>query len=176
MGLRGCGKSTLGRLLAEGLGRPLVEIDDQILATFPEASVAEVWAANGEAAWRAAETSVLCECLQGAGQVIALGGGTPLIPEARHLIEAEQRLNRATVIYLRCGVAELTHRLSKEAGDRPPLLAGDAIEEIARVAEMRQPTYRSLADIEFDVTETPPTEAAAAIVRLLGQREGPIDG
>ena len=168
MGLRGCGKSTLGRLLAEGLGRPLVEIDDQILATFPEASVAEVWAANGEAAWRAAETRVLCECLQSAGQVIALGGGTPMIPEARQLIEAEQRADRARVIYLRCRVEELTSRLSKEPGDRPPLLAGDAIKEIARVAEIRESTYRSLADIELDVTETPPAEAAAAIIRLLG--------
>ncbi len=176
MGLRGCGKSTLGRLLAEGFGRPLVEIDEQILATFPEASVAEVWAANGEAAWRAAETRVLCECLQSAGQVIALGGGTPMIPEARQLIEAEQRARRARVIFLRCRVAELTHRLLKNPGDRPPLLAGDATQEIARVAAMRQPTYRSLADIELDVTETTPAEAAAAIVRLLEQKDRPVDG
>ncbi len=99
-----------------------------------------------------------------------------MIPEARQLIEAEQRARRARVIYLRCRVAELTHRLLKNPGDRPPLLAGDATQEIARVAAMRQPTYRSLADIELDVTETTPAEAATAIVRLLEQKDRPVDG
>ena len=47
MGLRGSGKSAIGRLLAERLNRPFVDLDERVLATFDEPTVTAVWSAHG---------------------------------------------------------------------------------------------------------------------------------
>lgn len=92
VGPRGCGKSTLGKRLAERLWRPFVEMDERTLARFaPRMTVREVWSVHGEAAWRAAEAGVtrellsgqlpqsrlgeLAEFLGGSSSVAAAGGG-----------------------------------------------------------------------------------------------------
>ena len=50
IGLRGCGKTTIGRELARRTERPFIDLDDIVLATFTETSVSDVWSARGEAA------------------------------------------------------------------------------------------------------------------------------
>ena len=82
MGLRGSGKTTIGRRLADALGMPFIDLDEQVLATFTEDSVGRVWAAHGEQAWRRAESSALTTVVEDDDRVIALGGGTPMIEQA----------------------------------------------------------------------------------------------
>jgi shikimate kinase len=167
IGLRGCGKTTIGRELARRTRRPFIDLDDLVLATFSEPSVSDVWSAHGEAAWRRAEASVLDEVLRAADQVVALGGGTPMIDEARRCISSRQGAGAATVVYLRCDVDELAGRLSGEVGDRPSLTGADPVDEIQAVLEAREPTYRRLADVVYDVTGVSPEAAALGIEQLV---------
>jgi shikimate kinase len=163
MGLRGSGKTTIGRLLAQRAGRRFVDLDDLALARFPETTVTAVWQAHGEPAWREAEALALRQVLAGSEAIIALGGGTPMIDDARALIEQAQAEGAATVIYLRCTTAEMSRRLSADAGDRPSLTGADPVAEIQAVLEAREPTFRALADHELDVTEISAEEAARSI-------------
>jgi shikimate kinase len=170
IGLRGSGKSTIGRELAGRLNRPFVDLDERVLATFAEASVSEVWSAHGEAAWREAEVSILEAVLRGADQVIALGGGTPMIADARRRIESCQRAGEARMVYLQCDVGKLARRLSRDVGDRPSLTGADPIDEIRTVLEARETTYQELADFVCDVSDATPEVAAESIEGLFRQR------
>ncbi len=169
MGLRGCGKTTVGRLLAETGSLVFVDLDERVLDTFPEPSVREVWTNRGEAAWRAAESRVLEEIMRQDGQVVALGGGTPLIAAARRVIADEQLGGGAVVVYLRCSVDELTRRLARDTGDRPSLTGRDPVQEIADVLGEREPTFRGLADLEYDVTDASPELIVQALSNQVGR-------
>ncbi len=176
MGLRGCGKSTVGQLLAARLECPFLDLDDRVLATFDEPTVTAVWAAHGKAAWRDAEATVLGALLGHPGasgasgavdNVIALGGGTPMVESARRDLEAARAAGSATLIYMRCTIEELRRRLSGNTGDRPSLTGADPVMELGPVLEAREPVYRQLADHEYDVTSTPPGGIAEALAELL---------
>lgn len=151
MGLRGSGKSTLGRAVAARLETGFIDLDDRVLAGFEEPEVAEVWRNHGEAAWRAAELDALVEVLghDGAG-VIALGGGTPMIERARELLEAAQAAGSARLIYLRLDPEQLVERLADNVGDRPSLTGADTAEESRGVHAERDPVYSALADLAFE--------------------------
>jgi shikimate kinase len=167
IGLRGCGKTTIGRELARRTDRPFIDLDDIVLATFTEASVSDVWSAHGEAAWREAEATALDEVLRAADQVVALGGGTPMIDDAHRRIVSRQRAGAATVVYLHCDTGELARRLARDGGDRPSLTGAGPMEEIQTVLEAREPTYRQLADVVYDVTGVSPEAAAVEIEGLV---------
>ena len=167
MGPRGCGKSTIGRRLAAALGMPFIDLDERVLANFRQPTVSRVWSAHGEAAWRAAEAAALDEVLSRPNQVVALGGGTPMIESARTRLEQERREGRAVTVYLRCTVEELERRLAAEAGDRPALCGDDPAAETAAILALREPVYRALADVHFDATAAPPERAVESLTRLL---------
>lgn len=166
MGLRGSGKTTIGRLLAQRTGRPFVDLDDRALAHFAETTVTEVWRVHGEPAWRDAEALALRELLAGHEEIVALGGGTPMIDDARGQIEHHRRAGTATVVYLRCDALELSRRLAADTGDRPSLTGTDPVSEIRGVLDAREPTYHALADLEYDVSDVSPETAARDIHEL----------
>jgi len=155
IGARGCGKTEVGRRLAEALGLSFADLDELARARFPESSIAEIWAARGEKAWRGAETAALRAVLAGSEQVVALGGGTPMIEQARRLIARERRAGRAKVVYLQCPASVLERRLRNDAGDRPSLTGGGVAEEIGAVLGAREPTYLEMADIVQNASAGP---------------------
>ncbi|GAB4382628.1 MAG: shikimate kinase AroL [Phycisphaerales bacterium] len=152
IGLRGSGKSTLGRELAKRLHRPFIDLDDETKAQMHCKTVAEAWAKYGESGYRQAETRALRKVLTRPGQIIALGGGTPTAPGARDIIERAQLGRNAMVIYLRASASTLRERLSKaDVSDRPALTGTDSIAEIDLVLARRDGLYRSIADEVIDV-------------------------
>jgi len=166
LGYRGSGKTSVGRALAEATGMDFVDTDDAVRSRFGGRAIADIWATDGEAAFRAMEVAVTRELLERDGLVIALGGGTVMQHEARSAVEAAD----ARRVYLACGVEELARRLAGDATTTAarPSLTGTAstTDEIAAVLAEREPTYRAVADEVVDVTH----QSVAAIVAGLLKR------
>ncbi len=164
LGYRGSGKSSIGRRLADQVWKTFVDIDQQICARFDGRTVADIWAKEGEPAYRAVEVEVTQQHCAGTGLVIALGGGTLMQPKARAAVEASD----ATRIYLKCKPEVLHQRIVSDTanvGLRPSLTGqGGGLDEITAVLAQREPVYREVADVEFDVTYTDMDEAVRHII------------
>ena len=163
-GLRGAGKTTIGRALARQLRRTFIDLDESTLARLNATSVARVWHERGEAAWRAAEVVSLQVALVLPGAVTALGGGTLMIPEAQNLIGA-RRVDRTIVVYLRCTAESLIHRLNLDPRDRPPLTGFPLEQEVPLIFAQRDPIYRRLADWTIDTDDLSPDEVVQRILK-----------
>src|SRR5699024_449061 len=85
VGPMGAGKSSIGRRLARRLGMEFVDLDREI-ARRTGASVSMIFECEGEAGFRARERAALAETLEGAGLVVATGGGAVLDPDNRGLM------------------------------------------------------------------------------------------
>jgi shikimate kinase len=91
IGLSGAGKSTVARLLSERLGARALDLDAAIESD-AQASVAQIFAREGEAGFRRREVERLSSVLRDAPAVLACGGGVILEPEARALLSAGCRV------------------------------------------------------------------------------------
>jgi shikimate kinase len=172
IGLRGSGKTTIGRLLADrsGVAWPggFLDLDDLTARHLGARSVGEAWAKHGEPAFRRAESEVLGSALGKDRQVIALGGGTPTSPGAAKLLEAERRAGRARIVYLRADPEVLRARLSAaDMSNRPSLTGGDPLAEIEAVFARRDQAYLDLADDVVDVNAGSAERIADDIIRSL---------
>lgn len=170
IGLRGSGKSTLGRRLSEALELPFIDLDKRTIRRLGLASVAEAFEKVGEAGFRDAELAALTESL-GATAVIALGGGTPAAPAARAAIESARQFG-ARVIWTDAPDEVLLQRIAGD-GNRPPLTDLDPRSEIASLREARQRTYRGLADLRIDTEAFSLDGAIRAVTLALADETGP---
>jgi shikimate kinase len=149
-GFMGSGKSTVGRLLARRLLWNFLDLDG-LIERHEGRTVAQIFAEDGEAGFRASEHHVLRQAVNKPATVVALGGGTLIDPRNREL----SRCN-AVLVWLRCPVEALEARCAGLAADRP--LWGDHATLRQRYAE-RLPGYEA-ADIAVDATEAPDAVAA----------------
>ena len=166
IGYRGCGKSTIGRKLADRLWQPFVDLDELIIRRAGK-SIKRIFAEDGEPRFRDIESDVLREALSADETVIGLGGGTVIREENRRLI----RTSGSKVIYLRCEVEVLHNRISADdkTGENRPALTplGGGIEEIQLKLAEREPLYREVMTAEFDVTHQTVDDAVHRIARML---------
>ena len=167
IGLRGSGKSTLGAGLARQCGFVFVDADDSVLDRFQESSFVDVMRVHGEAAWRQAETVVAREIVEGAGQLISMGGGMPIIPEVQLLMQEAREAGSLIVIYLDAPVDLLQQRLAAQPGDRSTLTGMGLIEEIEAISVDRDPVYRAMADIIFRVQDEPIPATLQRLAKLV---------
>lgn len=144
IGMPGCGKSTVGMLLCEKSGRSFVDADKQI-ELLAGKTIPEIFAQDGEEAFRAYETQVLCDLGKRSGLIIATGGGC--VTKARNypLLHQNSRIfliNRPLAALPTVG--------------RPLSMSTD----LAKMYEQRKSAYASFADVVIDNSTTP--DAAAA--------------
>lgn len=141
----GTGKSTIGRLLAEKLRLPFIDLD-RVIESNAGMSIPQIMETQGEGAFRELETSALKEIVGHAfsvttpqDKVIALGGGTLLREENRQFAEQNGK-----VILLTAGLDTLTARLESDSNQRP-LLAGNLRERLSSMLAKRGEHYASFA-------------------------------
>jgi len=159
VGFMGCGKSTIGRLLAERLGWAFADLDDEIEQRAGR-TIAAIFDADGEPRFRELEEQALREqysmATQGRARVVALGGGAFTNPNNR------ERLELAGVsIWLECPVERLWERVAENA-HRP--LARDR-EQFERLYHQREELYR-LADFTVAADSGQPGQVVDAILAL----------
>jgi shikimate kinase len=166
VGARGCGKTTIGKRLADRLWQTYIDIDEMIVRNAGK-NIKEIFEEDGEAHFREIETACLRECLQVPDTVIGLGGGTVTIEVNRTLLKE----SGAKVIYLKCEPEELHKRIEADPQSpitRPPLThLGGGIEEVKLLLERREPYYRDVMTSELEVTNLTPAEAVVYISRML---------
>jgi shikimate kinase len=159
VGLMGAGKSCIGRYLATALGLPFLDADKEIEAA-AGCSVEDIFAAHGEAAFRAGERRVISRLLAEPKMVLATGGGAFMDPQTRALIH-----ERATSLWLRADLDLLLRRTARR-NNRPLLKRGDPREILSRLIEERHPVYAQ-ADVVVDSVDGPPEATLAQVIEGL---------
>lgn len=159
VGMMGSGKSTVGRLVAAQLDRPFLDSDEEVERSTGR-TVAEIFAAEGEGAFRAEERRVLAEALASPdASVVAAAGGSVLDPANRSALAGA-----GAVVWLRADPATLARRVGDGAGR--PLLGSDPAAALVRLAAERAQWYGEVADAVIDVDGLTPAEVATAVLQV----------
>lgn len=148
IGPMGSGKTTLGRRLAPLVGREFIDLDEE-LERRCGVEVAVVFDIEGEAGFRKRESALLDELVRRRGQVLATGGGSVLDGNNRALMQ-----QNGLIVWLNTSVDQQIRRLERDRR-RPLLAAPDRRKRLTEMAELRNPIYQSLADIEFTSRNEP---------------------
>ena len=170
IGYRASGKSSIAPRLAKKLGWDWIDAD-RVIEQQSGRSIPEIFANDGEAAFRQLESSVLAELLQKDQLIIATGGGAILNPANR------QRLRTAgPVVWLHASPETLAARLSRDrnhANARPSLTGRPIDEEVAEVLAVREPLYRETATLIVHSDGEPVEQITRRILRHLGLKPLP---
>jgi len=143
VGLMGAGKTTVGRLLARRLGKQFHDTDHEVERR-TGVRIPVIFEIEGEAGFRAREAQVLEELTALDDVVLATGGGVVLDPANR-----EHLKRRGFVIYLRGDPRQLWQRTRHDKG-RPLLQTPDPLALLNELYAIRDPLYRSVADLVVD--------------------------
>ena len=165
-GFMGSGKTSTGKVLAERLGWPFADLDE-LVAEVAGKSVPEIFEESGEKAFRALELSTLQLYFSSyfGDSVLALGGGTLTLPEARELVR-----QNCKCIYLKAGADALFKNLTweGEAGKRPLLRQGEGLRErIEELLAARAATYEEAADVTVNAEHLTPEQIADEIIKTI---------
>jgi shikimate kinase len=161
VGFMGTGKSAAGRVLAERLGRPFVDLDELVEQSSGQ-SIVELFADRGEAGFRQAEREALEQTVHRGNAVVATGGGAFVEPGNRELMHA----HGGESVFLDLPWPVLAERLGRDRGDRP-LWASEG--EARRLWQARRPHYLAATwTLALDGSETP-AEVAERVAALVSR-------
>lgn len=159
VGLMGAGKSCVGRRLADALGRPFVDSDDEVEKA-AGCTIRDIFDVYGEPAFRDCERRVIQRLLEDGGTVIATGGGAFMDAATRATIKAS-----GTSIWLRAD-PEVLYQRTKRSKTRPLLNTDDPLATLRELAERRYPTYAE-ADIIVDTGTHSPEETVQQVIQSI---------
>ncbi len=163
VGLRGSGKTSVGKLIAEKLKRPFVDCDEYI-EKLAHLSIKEIFEICGESYFRVVESEAIAQITKNNGQVIATGGGAVL----RYKNVTNLKKN-AVVFFLDVDPELAYQRVTSDPSSamrRPPLTDKDPLKEIRDTAAFRRPYYLKAADHVIDGSRDPELVAAAIIEKI----------
>ncbi|HEX4832123.1 MAG TPA: shikimate kinase [Trebonia sp.] len=169
------GKSTVGPLLAAGLGLPFADTDE-LVAQAARKPVGDIFVEDGEATFREHERAAVARALDGfgaGGGVLALGSGAVLDPGVRRMIAgagdrgdtAGKPVPGRTIVYLEAGFGAVAKRTGF---DKPRVvIPGNPRGRLRTMLEERRPVYAALAALTVATDELAPEEVAGRLVKEL---------
>jgi shikimate kinase len=167
VGMMGSGKTTVGRAVAARLHRPFFD-SDEMIESRQGRTVRDIWLADGEQAYRAMETDVLREALAAPDPaVIAAAGGVVLREENRRLLEDP----RVCTVRLDVDPEVLAERVGHQ--DHRPLLDGDPLTAIRRLAKERAALYQEVADATISAGPRPIADIVEDVLHVVGDGRSP---
>ncbi|WP_020637248.1 shikimate kinase [Amycolatopsis alba] len=159
IGPPGSGKSTVGPAFAAALGLAFRDSDEDIVASAGK-PITDIFAEEGEPAFRALEEEMVAKALAEHDGVLSLGGGAPIASGTR------ARLAGHTVVFLNVGMAAGVQRAGLSTAR--PLLAGvNPRATYKALLDARLPVYREVATFEIETDRLTPDEVVqAALIGL----------
>ena len=164
VGPMGAGKSTIGRHLAELLGKKFKDTDHEI-ENRTGASIPLIFEIEGETGFRKRESAMLKELGSEADLVLATGGGIVLAEENRRVLREQ-----GFVIYLFAKVDVLYQRTRRDR-NRPLLNEGDRRKKLEEIMHTRDSLYREVADLVIETDKRPARTVAKEIIEKLQSTE-----
>ncbi len=160
VGPMGSGKTAVGRSLARHLGKPFYDSDTEIVRR-TGVDIPYIFEREGEPGFREREREALEALLGLKGVVLATGGGAVVLPENRHLLA-----QRGCVVYLQTSVRQQAERV-QQGRNRPLLSNVDPATRLEELMAVRDPLYRSIADITVSTDGRRVRSVAEDIVRMI---------
>jgi len=161
IGLRGGGKSTLGRMLAEALGVPFIELDREIERR-SGASLSEIFDMFGQQTFRRAEREALDDVLAKHPQFVMATSGS-IVTDAGTL---ERLLSACRTVWVRAEPSEHMQRVLQQGDMRPMAHSARAMEDLLGILESRKPLYAK-ADLTISTSGRTPEQTLAELLRAV---------
>lgn len=164
IGYRCTGKTTVGRELAARLGKEFIDADDYLVGKAGK-SIKQMFAEDGEQAFRDLEEKCLAELAARDNLVVAAGGGAVL-----RKANIECMRNAGKVVLLEADARTIYARLTgdpKTDAQRPSLTRKNQYDEIVHLLEYRKPFYHAAADLILDSSSLTPQQLVDNIIAAL---------
>lgn len=164
IGFRGTGKTTIGKMLAQRLGKEFVDADEY-LEQKEGKTVKDIFAEGGEKLFREIETHVIAELCRLDNRVVATGGGAILREENVRALRKS-----GIIILLEADADTIYKRIHKDtlAGQRRPNLTNQGgYQEIEYLLEHRRPLYDRTTDFVINTTSMSAVDAANKIITFI---------
>jgi len=167
VGMPGCGKSTLGRVLARSLGKTFVDADHELEERLG-VSISTIFEIEGEDTFRSREEETLARLSQRVDIVLATGGGVVLRAANRSRLKAG-----GTVLYLHA-TPETTWERTRHSKNRPLLQTADPLARARQLYEQRDALYRETADLIINADQQKSAQILAFLREQLGTAQQPV--
>lgn len=171
IGYRGVGKSTAAALLAARLQRRFFDADVE-LERRAGRTIADIFAADGEQAFRDLEAEVIADLAERGDLVVALGGGAVMRPQNRAALAG------GCIVWLTADAETILARVAADrttAERRPNLTTSGGLQEIVELLAIREPVYRQCAALTVDTEGKSPEQVVAEILGGLPHDVRPAD-
>jgi shikimate kinase len=170
IGMRGSGKTTVGRILARRLGRKLIEMDE-LISQRAGLSIAEIVEKYGWTKFGDIEEEIADEVAKLDNIVNATGGG--VVTREKNI---EDLKKNGVLVWLTASVDSLLERIGQDSG-RPLLVDGRTRHEDMEITlAERKPMYHKAADLVINTEDKTPEELAEVVINLLAARGEVTDG
>jgi shikimate kinase len=164
VGMMGAGKTTVGRRLATQLGRHFVDSDEEVEKA-AGMTIEDIFAAHGEADFRAGEVRVIARLLKDRDLVLGTGGGAFMNSETRALVKAS-----GVSVWIKAEFELLFQRVQRRS-NRPLLKTANPRQTLQDLIDKRYPVYAE-ADVTVVSEDVPQDQVASAVINALIEHLG----